>query len=1144
MGTITYNITSGQEPFTAVLTPPIGSPYIETGLSLGVNTFEGIPEGSNYTLTVADSRGCTWVIEDIDFFYIACSDTDVFQYAHSSIVVNDVMFLGERKSSPYVVRFPNPDDLSVYTRQAIPGVGSAGQGLESVCYSSSTEKLYFGARDSATGYLAIVEVDPDDVSVYTVHVITSPSPIIADLFVITTDGTYIYGGTDEVFFKIRISDWEVVQTTNFIASGFTDSHGAAISIDRGLFYVSSQYGVSKLAIVSMTDISSYTIVDLSAHVSHPTDDICVYDDGDVCKVYVAGEWSYVGNGAASVEITNGNLVEGIELLPSYGLWEHCGIIYSAAISNRIQWFDVDNPSVKAEAYIESGYIPNEILIINNRLFATKWAALGSAKLCELFCVNVVCNTTTTTSSTSSTTTTTTTIEETTTTTTSTSSTTTTTTTCYQLVGCGIYDIDNPTNEFRQISWKYCGEESWRGIITLPPYTTYTNYDCRAFEAYDCDITFALYEECLPSTTTTTTTQDCSMEGYIVCDYCDCEDDEILVSDDETYGVANTYGTYCGLSDEKYNSQMFTLLQDAYVKRVGVLGWNKVGSPDVTIQGLLLTKKSPDYAGRPGCTTVTAAPYPGFDVELSINTIRFTGTPPATPEWYYFCFDNVYLEAGQWAFAMIFTDQTTNDGSNYVQFCTGGDDYAGGNYAYKISPEISDPYGIPEVLIDLSCKICYEEATTTTTSTTQCTMPSGWTEQGTLISNGDFGGNFNVDFTSNLDDACESLINFNCNGGSLYGGDSITGKWWGPHDNFRVGDDIYYTNNCTEVIDGYYILNSTDHYYEVIQVDNGSITTYWDCGECPTTTTTTTIGEMSLIFSFDVVNSQSVEVLFESEVGQSIRIEWGDTTTHTFTGTYTTTKDYGSSGNRTVDLYAYNETDLIRIELQGYGGDEQVSFDLSGVPSAVIILQVFGWCDVTGALSDLPSTLTQLTITGGTITGTLTDLPNTLISLDIESNSGNITGNISDLPSSMEDFTIKSGTSVSGNLSSLPSTLISLWIDGNNTITGDLSSLPSEVVSVVLGGDNTVSNYTGGRSWAADMTRVTIDQAASYGFSSNEVDNLLIDLADTTWPSGGDIELLPPNDCRTSASDTAYNTLDGYGVNITVNVCTTTTTTIP
>ena len=640
------------------------------------------------------------------------------------------------------------------------------------------------------------------------------------------------------------------------------------------------------------------------------------------------------------------------------MWEHCGIIYSAAISNRIQWFDVNSPESLYTAFIETGFIPNELLIVNNRMFATHWGALGSAKLCEVLCVDILCNTTTTTSSTSSTTTTTTTcfiegqygelyfrglvngdpnylftssesdmceayinhicngadlygaypavsgyygpgdywrlgdvvyntatcdlvtpgwyilkidsdpytpiyigdagstIEEypncgecsTTTTTSSSSTTTTTTTNCYELVGCGLYDIYNSTDEFKQVNWKYCYEESWRGVITLPPYSTYSAPDCRAFEAEGCGLIFTLAEECIPpttttttsssSTTTTTTTIDCSVEGYIMCDYCDCNDDEILISNDETYGIANTYGTYCGLSDEKYNSQIFTLPVNAYVKRVGVLGWNNIGNPDVTIQGLLLNKKSPDYGGRPGCTTVTPAPYPGFNVELSINTIRFTGTPPATPEWYYFCFDDVYLEAGQWAFAMIFTDQTINDESNYVQFCTGGDDYAGGNYAYKISPEINNPYGIPEVLIDLSCKICYEEVTTTTTSTTHCEMPSGWTETGTLISNGDFEGNFGVDFTSNLDDACEAWGNFTCHGGSLYGGTDVNGKWWGPHDNFRVGDNVYIKDTCQLVDSGYYILNSIDHYYKVVQIDNGNITTYWNCGNCTTTTSTT------------------------------------------------------------------------------------------------------------------------------------------------------------------------------------------------------------------------------------------------------------------------------------------------------------------
>jgi hypothetical protein len=237
-----------------------------------------------------------------------------------------------------------------------------------------------------------------------------------------------------------------------------------------------------------------------------------------------------------------------------------------------------------------------------------------------------------------------------------------------------------------------------------------------------DCYLEITEESLCTTTTTT--------------ICPCDGDEITVSSSSNYNIqgggdspGDTWGTYCGVEDERYVAQTFTLTEPGMITRIGIYGWDAVGSPDITLECMLLDIKVPDYGGRPGCDTVSPASYPGFNVESSTNTIRFSGTAPESPEWYYFCFDNVCLSAGQWSFALVFTDQSTHDGSNYVRFCTGSG-YSGGNLAYKITSETSNPYGTPLVDYDLSCKVCYETgpsctSTTTTiapTTTTTTTIP--------------------------------------------------------------------------------------------------------------------------------------------------------------------------------------------------------------------------------------------------------------------------------------------------------------------------------------------------------------------------------------------------------------------------------------
>ena len=105
----------------------------------------------------------------------------------------------------------------------------------------------------------------------------------------------------------------------------------------------------------------------------------------------------------------------------------------------------------------------------------------------------------------------------------------------------------------------------------------------------------------------------------------------------------------------------------------------------------------------------------------------------------------------------------------------------------------------------------------------------------------------------------------------------------------------------------------------------------------------------------------------------------------------------------------------------------------------------------------------------------------------------------------------------------------------SSISGNLSSLPSGLSTVVISGSNTVADYTSPRTWANNMVQVYMRQAAGYGLSTSEVDNLLIDLsAVPTWTSSKSIDLRGVNAARSSASDAAVAILVSKGVTVLTN----------
>jgi hypothetical protein len=435
MAIVRYEITEGAAPFTVSISPS----YIPNQVkpALGAYYFNDVPNGT-YTITVTDSVGCfisfPVYVDCSAEACLDCSPTYLFRYAQSAIAVGDQIFVGERDINPLIVRFTDPDDLSSYDSITTVGMGDLTRGLDSVCYSSVTGKLYFSGRYNSTGSLAIVEVDPTTLA-YTIHPILG---ISGYLFSIDTDGTYIYGGGPSSFFRIRISDW-LLDFETLYPIGYNDTTAVKVNSSRGVFYATSQGGgggaFDQLAIVSMTDLSSYTIVSLTGYVSAPSDDIAVYDDGVTCKVYVAGRNNIPNYGGACIETTAGNTVTGIDITPSNGFFIDNTIIYSAGRTGLIETFDESDPSTITQYDLGASFEIGEIVFISTRLFLTREGDDGIAKLCEYTCIGVEpdCDldgevsdatpapTTTTTSTTSG------------------GTTTTTSTTIFEIcLGCGLY----------------------------------------------------------------------------------------------------------------------------------------------------------------------------------------------------------------------------------------------------------------------------------------------------------------------------------------------------------------------------------------------------------------------------------------------------------------------------------------------------------------------------------------------------------------------------------------------------------------------------------------------------------------------------------------------------------------------------------
>ena len=187
------------------------------------------------------------------------------------------------------------------------------------------------------------------------------------------------------------------------------------------------------------------------------------------------------------------------------------------------------------------------------------------------------------------------------------------------------------------------------------------------------------------------------------------------------------------------------------------------------------------------------------------------------------------------------------------------------------------------------------------------------------------------------------------------------------------------------------------------------------------------------------------------------------------------------------------------------GSNNISGDISGLTS-LTFLQVYSSNTLSGDISGLTS-LTYLRIYG----------------------SNNISGDISGLIS-LTFIGVSGYNTLSGDISGLTS-LTYLDVSGYNTLLGDINPIVNGITFLKLTGHNHMDTYTSGATWT--NATVTINPYTGYGYSSTEIDNMLIDMDNSVF-NNVTITLQGSSAARTSASDTAVNDLVANGCTVITN----------
>ena len=363
--------------------------------------------------------------------------------------------------------------------------------------------------------------------------------------------------------------------------------------------------------------------------------------------------------------------------------------------------------------------------------------------------------------------------------------------------------------------------------------------------------------------------------------------------------------------------------------------------------------------------------------------------------------------------------------------------------------------------------------------------------------------------------------------------------------------LYYNLKCAVRSDSHFLITLLDAFtgYNLSVYAFASVDSVFGSKIAAVSNSTSfDIGDYGLVMSFVDNAADTSTIRLKDLDDNACKVDWGDGNLQDIS---TSAETESLITPTYVKIYSRNGLSYLRSE------NNDFSFNLSFIPSALSYFRCTGSNTVSGDLADLPSVLTYFSCYGSnTIFGDITNLPtlityfncrgNNVISGDIANlpsllatfnclGSNTITGNITDLKSVMTSFACSGSCTISGDITNLPILMTYFDCRGINVISGDIASLPSIITYFFCSGSCTISVYTSPHVWADLMIYVLSLPAAGSGLDSTEVDNLLIDLSGvTTWASSKVINIAGNNASRTAASDAAVATLQGKGVTVTTN----------
>lgn len=250
------------------------------------------------------------------------------------------------------------------------------------------------------------------------------------------------------------------------------------------------------------------------------------------------------------------------------------------------------------------------------------------------------------------------------------------------------------------------------------------------------------------------------------------------------------------------------------------------------------------------------------------------------------------------------------------------------------------------------------------------------------------------------------------------------------------------------------------------------------------------GVYSTPFSFTAPYEVTANVTAVTKIGntspwlvtssQNFKVVWGDGTDNTYT-----------AGTNVSVTHTYSTAYTGSIKIQPVDPNSITKLDLTGGATPVLVntvelktaeLSKFGNLEilntnedilVSGAASDLPSTLKTISIPTTTLSGNVLELPESLVNLTLSGNN-TLTGNVTGLPKGLITLSLIGNNSVSGNIANLPPSLTTITIMGNNNISGNIQDLSTTVVSCVIMGSNSIAGTVSLMTSHSTLTNLVIE----------------------------------------------------------------------